>query len=107
MRSGLLKPVLNYALPLTLGHDVSGIVRDVGDAVAKWNVGDAVYARVSDGLIGTFAEYCLAFEDDLARKPSNLSHNEAASIPLVCLSVNCSTDISHRLVVLHLPCVYL
>ena len=36
------------------GHDVSGILRDIGDGVTKWSVGDAVYGRLSDGHIGAW-----------------------------------------------------
>lgn len=40
MRSGLTRIVLNYALPMILGHDCSGTVIQVGDRVTKFKVGD-------------------------------------------------------------------
>lgn len=45
-----------------------------------------MYARPADFRIGTFAEYIAIHEEDVAHKPSNLSMEEAASIPLVGLT---------------------
>jgi NADPH:quinone reductase-like Zn-dependent oxidoreductase len=86
IRNGEFKMILPYKTPFTLGHDVSGIVTKVGSNVSKFKVGDAVYARPADYRIGAFAEYISINEKDVARKPKNLSMEEAASIPLVGLT---------------------
>jgi NADPH:quinone reductase-like Zn-dependent oxidoreductase len=70
-----------------LGHDVAGIVTKVGSNVSKFKVGDEVYARPADHRIGTFAEFISISENDVAIKPKNLTMEEAASIPLVGLTV--------------------
>jgi NADPH:quinone reductase-like Zn-dependent oxidoreductase len=49
-------------------------------------VGDEVYARADDLRIGTFAEFVAVKEASLALKPSGLTMEEAASIPLVGLT---------------------
>jgi NADPH:quinone reductase-like Zn-dependent oxidoreductase len=86
IRAGEFKAILPYKLPLVLGHDVAGIVAEVGAGVTRFRPGDAVYARPRDGQIGGFAETIAIKEADLALKPANLSMAQAASIPLVGLT---------------------
>lgn len=87
IKAGEFKLFLPYKLPLILGHDVAGVVVEVGRAVKKFAVGDEVYARPADFRIGTFAQYIALNEADAALKPNNISMVEAASIPLVALTV--------------------
>ena len=87
IRNGEFKLILPYKAPFTLGHDVAGIVTEVGTKVSKFKVGDEIYARPADHRIGTFAELISINEKDVAMKPKNLSMAEAASIPLVGLTV--------------------
>ena len=86
IKSGEFKLILPYKLPLILGHDVAGVIINVGKNVKKFKVGDEVYARPSDHRIGTFAEFIAINEKDAALKPKNLTMEEAASIPLVALT---------------------
>lgn len=87
LKSGEFKLLLSYKFPLILGHDVAGIVTKVGAKVSRFKVGDEVFARPADFRIGTFAEFIAVNENDLAVKPKNISFEEAASIPLVALTV--------------------
>jgi alcohol dehydrogenase len=86
IKSGKFKLILPYRMPLVLGHDVAGIVVQVGSRVRQFNIGDEVYARAPDHRIGTFAEFIAVNENDVAPKPGNLTMEEAASIPLVGLT---------------------
>ena len=86
IRSGEFKLILAYRMPLVLGHDVAGVVVRVGARVRQFKPGDEVYARPADRRIGTFAEFIAIEEKDLALKPSTLTMEEAASIPLVGLT---------------------
>jgi alcohol dehydrogenase len=86
IKSGEFKLILPYRLPLILGHDVAGVVVQVGPRVRQFKLGDAVYARVDDFRIGTFAEFVPVKEASLALKPQGLTMVEAASIPLVGLT---------------------
>jgi len=86
IRNGEFKIFLPYKTPFTLGHDVAGIVINIGSCVSKFKVGDEIYARPSDKRIGTFAEYISIDESDVALKPKNISMEEASSIPLVGLT---------------------
>lgn len=87
IKAGEFKLMMPYKFPLILGHDLAGIVTKVGSKVKRFKVGDAVFARPADYNIGTFAEYIAVNENDIALKPSNISMEEAASIPLVALTV--------------------
>lgn len=87
IKTGEFKIFLPYKTPITNGHDMAGVVIKVGSQVTKFKVGDEVYSRVGDFRIGTFAEYISVNENDLALKPKNLTMVEAASIPLVGLTV--------------------
>lgn len=83
IRSGGVKVLVKDRFPLVLGCDCSGVVLRVGDRVTKFAPGDEVFARLRKERIGTFAERTLIDESVAAKKPTNLTHPEAASIPLV------------------------
>ena len=87
IRDGAFKLILPYELPLILGHDVAGVVVEVGRQVRQFKPGDEVYARLDDFRIGSFAEFVPVREASLALKPKNLTMEEAASIPLAALTV--------------------
>lgn len=87
LKSGEFKMILPYKFPLILGHDVAGIVTEIGSKVSNFKVGDEVFARPADFKIGTFAEFITVNENNVALKPKNISMEEAASIPLVGLTV--------------------
>ena len=85
-RGGEFKIFLPYRFPLVLGNDVAGIVVEVGARVRRFKPGDEVYARPDKDRIGAFAEFIAMNEGDVAIKPTDLSMEEAASIPLVGLT---------------------
>jgi NADPH:quinone reductase-like Zn-dependent oxidoreductase len=60
------------------GLDVAGTVEAVGPAVTRFAVGDEVYGVAR----GSYAEYATAHEDKLARKPPNVSFEQAAVVPV-------------------------
>jgi NADPH:quinone reductase-like Zn-dependent oxidoreductase len=86
IRDGEFKFILPYRLPLIPGNDVAGVVARVGAKVRRFKLGDEVYARPDKGRIGAFAEFIAMNDADVAMKPTNLSMEEAASIPLVALT---------------------
>ena len=86
IRSGEFKMILPYKVPLVLGNDVAGTVIKVGAQVSRFKPGDEVYARPDQNRIGTFAEFIAIKQSSVARKPLNLSMEEAASVPLVALT---------------------
>lgn len=71
------------ALPAILGYDVSGVVEAVGADVKDFRVGDEVFYSIEIFAgTGGNAQYHVANESIVAKKPSNLSHIEAASVPV-------------------------
>ncbi len=63
-----------------LGTELSGEIEAVGRAVRGFNVGDPVFA-FTGGRMGCHAEYkCVAETAQLARKPDNLTYDEAAAL---------------------------
>ena len=81
VRQGIFGPAIK--LPAIIGYDVSGVVEAVGECVKDFKVGDEVFYAIGifDGA-GANAEYHVANESIVAKKPSNLSHQEAASVPV-------------------------
>ncbi|MRD47987.1 NADP-dependent oxidoreductase [Caenimonas koreensis] len=86
IRAGYLKAMMPLPLPYVVGNDVSGVVTAVGKDVSGFKVGDAVFARPQGMQSGTFAEFAMIKATDAALKPANLSHEQAASLPLVALT---------------------
>ena len=84
---GGMKAAHRYTFPARFGFDASGVVTAKGSAVSGFSIGDEVYVRASRDTIGTFAEFVALPAAYVAPKPRNLSHNEAASLPLVALTV--------------------
>jgi NADPH:quinone reductase-like Zn-dependent oxidoreductase len=60
------------------GLDVAGTVVAIGSAVARFSTGDDVFGISR----GSFAEYAAVREDKLARKPANLTFDQAAVVPI-------------------------
>jgi len=60
------------------GLDVAGRVASVGSAVTRFAVGDEVYGISR----GSFAEYAVAVEDKVSLKPTNLTFEQAAVVPV-------------------------
>jgi len=85
-RDGKFKMLLKYQFPLVLGNDLSGVVSDVGAQVTRFKKGDAVYARLDRDRIGAFAEFAAVREGAAALQPTNVTFEEAASLPLVALT---------------------
>jgi NADPH:quinone reductase-like Zn-dependent oxidoreductase len=72
-----------FAVP---GHEFSGTLVQVGRNVEGFAAGDAVFGMNDWFIDGATAEYCLAKPDSIALKPSSISHEEAASIPISALT---------------------
>jgi NADPH:quinone reductase-like Zn-dependent oxidoreductase len=60
------------------GADLAGEVEAVGKSVTRFRPGDAVFGEGA----GAFAEYACVPERWLARKPANLTFEQAAAVPM-------------------------
>jgi len=88
-RKGTLSQIFPLTLPCILGIDFSGRVVRAGED-APFSEGDEVFGRQTlhrmTELNGSYAEYCIADSQDIFHKPENLSHKQAAGVPLACLA---------------------
>jgi len=86
LRAGYLRQMMELSFPHVTGYDVSGTVVEIGKDVQRVKVGDDVFARQNQEDAGAVAEFARILESDLAIKPANVSHSDAASAPLVGLT---------------------
>ena len=82
LRSGAAKARFPLTLPAILGRDVAGTVRELGEGVKDFAVGDRVFALAR----ATYAELCIVKASELARIPDKLDMTTAAAVPLVALT---------------------
>src|SRR6202047_4860929 len=78
--SGTARQILPINLPWIPGHEFSGVVEHIGSDVSACAPGDAVFGTTTG--MGAYAEYLAVKAAVIARKPANLSFEEAASVPV-------------------------
>lgn len=81
LMAGLTKP--KYKV---LGADIAGIVEQVGIEVTQFRPGQEVFGDLSGSGFGGFAEYVVADENKLALKPSNLTYEQTAALPMAAVT---------------------
>ena len=86
--AGYLDQIMNVQWPVIPGWDVAGVVEAVGPDVPDYQVGDDVmaYGRKDWLSQGSFAEKMTLPVRTLARKPKDLSWEQAAALPLAGLT---------------------
>lgn len=85
LRHAFLRPVMargTKVKTLRPGRDVAGQVEAVGKNVTQFKPGDDVFGACN----GAFAEYACAGESAFAIKPSNVTFEQAASVPVAGLT---------------------
>src|ERR1700751_4125655 len=78
--SGTARQIFPIDLPWIPGHEFSGVVEQIGGDVAAYAPGDVVFA--ANGTGGAYAEHLAVKPVLIAKKPSNLTFEEAASVPV-------------------------
>lgn len=86
IRKGMLRILTGRRFPLVLGLDLSGEVVTVGDRVTRFKSGDQVYANLGTPPGGAYAEYVAVSETAVALKPTNMTHEQAAAVPVAGLT---------------------
>jgi NADPH:quinone reductase-like Zn-dependent oxidoreductase len=96
IREGYLQGAFPSHLPLIPGWDVAGVVEQVGPAVTEYVPGDEVVGYVRKDTIehGTYAELVAAHVRHLALRPTSVSFEQAAALPLAGLTAWQSVDLA-------------
>lgn len=82
IREGQMKDWLPVRFPYTLGQDFAGQVVEVGVGVTGFKIGDNVYGFAH----GSYAEFAVVDESNLARMPEHIDYLVAAAIPTAGLT---------------------
>ena len=88
IRAGYMQQMFTLTFPATLLGDFAGEVKEVGQGVLDFRVGDQVFgfAPVIFGGSGAAAEYVASKAAVAALKPQRASHTETAALPLAGVS---------------------
>ena len=85
MREGKFAKAPDDALPITLGRDLSGVVEKTGPHAPHVMAGQSVFALLGYDR-GAYAQHVVLKKGEWAAKPQNISHVEAAAVPLAALT---------------------
>ncbi|MFC0400198.1 NADP-dependent oxidoreductase [Paraburkholderia rhizosphaerae] len=80
------KSVLPQPLPLTPGSDIAGVVVKVGRGVMEVTEGDEIFGVTNRRFTDGYAQYAKARVDMIAAKPSSMTFEEAASVPVIAVT---------------------
>nr|XP_027127028.1 reticulon-4-interacting protein 1, mitochondrial-like [Coffea arabica] len=87
MRAGYGRSIFEPLMPLILGRDISGEVAAIGNSVRSLGIGQEVFGALHPTAVrGTYTDYAILAEDELAPKPAPISHVEASAIPFAALT---------------------
>ena len=87
VRAGTSGMSKQLQLPAILGWDVSGVIEAAGKNVTGFQPGNSVFGCIGfPGLGKAYAEFTVADPGLLAKKPNNISFEEAAAVPLAGLT---------------------
>ncbi len=75
------------------GADIAGCIEACGKIAKKFKVGDEVFGDISGSGFGGFADYVAVPENLLAKKPANVSFQDAAAVPMAaCTALQALRD---------------
>ncbi len=86
IRRGDLKIMTGKKPPQVLGSDLAGVIEEIGSSVIDFKKGDEVYGMLNGLKGGAYAEFLEVKASEISLKPTNLSFEETASLPLVSLT---------------------
>ncbi|MFC0517789.1 NAD(P)-dependent alcohol dehydrogenase [Mucilaginibacter angelicae] len=80
---GEVKLMSGKKFPKSIGCDFSGTIESTGTGIQKFKAGDDVFGVTNPFKDGVLAEYIVVNEKEIAKKPADLSFEQAAAIPTV------------------------
>src|SRR6266404_787934 len=81
IRKGYLKEFTGNKFPLILGMDAAGVIEKLGAKIDRFKAGDPVIAFFTLAGEGGYAQYVVANEREIARKPNTVTFEQAAAVP--------------------------
>src|SRR5215204_6118368 len=93
--TGMLRGMMEYQFPVTIGLDLAGVGEEVGSEVSRYQVGDEVFGFLGKAVLheGTWTDYVASPEDMfVAPKPTSLDFLEAAALPQAGVTALQSVD---------------
>jgi len=85
VRDGGAKSFVKVTFPVILGCDLAGKIVELGANVKRFSIGDEVFAMMPHDW-GAHAERVALAQDLVVKKPTNLTMNEAAAVPVVAMT---------------------
>mgnify|MGYP000170949587 CR=1 FL=1 len=82
IRWGKMKVLIGSKMPRQMGVDVAGIIEEVGSDINDLKKGDEIFGWVSYKYSNTFSEYAIIKGEIAAPKPTQMSFNEVAALPM-------------------------
>ena len=82
IRAGQMRQFIPKSFPFTLGQDLAGEIAETGKNATEFKAGDEVFGFGS----GSYAEYAVARQNEIALKPRSVDFTTAAAIPTACLT---------------------
>ena len=86
IRSGEAQSWLPVQLPFIPGCDFAGVVESVGEGITRLKAGDEVYGYKGLPRCAANAEYVVANENEVTRKPETMDFVQATAIPVGALT---------------------
>jgi NADPH:quinone reductase-like Zn-dependent oxidoreductase len=86
VRSGVMKFMTGRVFPRAMGSDFAGVVEQVGAAVTRLRPGDEVLGTARIKESGAFAPVLVTDEKLVVRKPTSLSFEQAACLPIAAVT---------------------
>lgn len=86
VRQGHLQLLSGFKFPLLMGADLSGVVVEIGSQVTQFQPGDEIYTFLNPLKGGAYAQYAPVPASSAAKKPANITHEQAASVPIAGLT---------------------
>jgi len=95
-------PGIKVPMPMIIGLDLAGEILEIGAGVTGWNKGDRVLVNplnkkkglMGEMMHGGLAEKCLVAADQLIAMPTDVSYEQAASLPV-------AYGTAHRMIITH------
>lgn len=84
IRSGAMKEFMPVQFPTVLGYDFAGVVRELGEGVTKFAVGDRVFGRA----LACYAELCVVRAEELAKVPEGVETTTAGALSVVATTAD-------------------